>query len=223
MIRFAQDENGSGSPIEFVLLLPLFIVLLVGVYQVWEVISIRESLDRGVLQAAEYWSTCLPLHGGASTNCREAAEAILRRELANNAILRSRASAGQLDAEDLIITYKQQRYEILSGLRPVVAPTLARSDPDDWPVFHPFAIEARLAVPWAVQIPFLPPQRIALTIEHVTFKEKPYAPPTPTPSPTNLSASRGKEANWGRWPTLTPEAGTWATSPTPTPSGWRNP
>ena len=217
-LRFYQDETGSGSPVEFALLLPLFLILLVGVFQVWEVISVKESLDRGVLQAAEYWSTCLPKSGGASTHCRHAASVLIRRELAYNSIIRSRAEAGQVEATDLVISYIQQPMEILAGGVPIVATPRPGSDPDDWPVFHPFLIQARLAMPWAVQVPFLPPLRIVVRAQHVAFKEKPYEQPTPTPA----SAVGGM--GWGGSPTPTIErwGSTWRATPTPTLSKWDN-
>jgi hypothetical protein len=50
--------------------------------------------------------------------------------------------------------------------------------------FEPFVIVARLAVPWEIRLPMMPPQRLILESRHVSFKEKPFIWPSPTPLPT---------------------------------------
>lgn len=175
--QFLTDERGAGSPIEFVLVLPLFLLLLIGAYQVWQVISIRESLDRGVLQAAEYWSTCYAIRGDEQTACKYTAERIILGELANNSLLKAWDRAGKLRRTDFTLQYFQHPD----------ADARRRSlteDPDSLEEFRTFTIEARLAVPWAVDLPFMEPRRLVIRAAHTAFKEKPYIPPTPTPTPT---------------------------------------
>lgn len=165
MSRFIQDKRGAGNPIEFILILPLLLLLLFGIYEIWRIVSIKESLDRGLLQAAEYWSTCPPTP--SPQPYKYTAEQIVRRELAHNPLIGSQAGV------DLTIEY----YDAQTGVQ-IWDPT--------WLVrpFEPFIITARLAVPWEIKLPLLGSRRMIIGSKHVAFKEKPYwvLPPTPTPT-----------------------------------------
>jgi hypothetical protein len=165
---FWRDARGSGNAIEFAILLPLILLLLLGAYEIWRVIALRESLDRGVLQAAEYWSTC-PAPAGPQPY-RLTAEWLVRREVENNSLLRASPAAPL----DLSLRY----YSLQSGAEIY--------DPAVLGQFDPFVIVARLAVPWEIRLPLMPTQRLVLESRHLSFKEMPFVWPSPTPSPTPI-------------------------------------
>ena len=179
LARFWRDVGGAGNPIEFAVVLPLFVLLLFGIYQVWEITAIKESLDRGVLQAAEYWSTALSGYGTTAEALKNTSDQLIVRSLENNSLLRARARAGQIEEIDLSIKYL--RYDVKTGALwgeiSDAAGLLALAP------FETFLIEARLAIPWIIELPLLPPQRITIQTSHIAFKERPFQWPPPTATP----------------------------------------
>lgn len=88
---FWRDVRGAGNVLEFAILLPLILLLLLGAYEIWRIIALKESLDRGVLQAAEYWST-VP-HPAGQQPYRLTAEWLARREVESSSLLRGSPDA----------------------------------------------------------------------------------------------------------------------------------
>ncbi len=89
-----RRETLGASVVTYAFILPLFVVLVFGTFQVWRVISVRQSLSLGTYQAARYISS----HGrtwlGPNTPssawegaAREAAETIVNDELEENDLL----------------------------------------------------------------------------------------------------------------------------------------
>lgn len=174
--QFLKDSRGAGNPIEFALLLPLFLLLLFGLLEIWKIIALKESLDRGVVQAAEYWSTCPPTP--SPQPYKYTAEQIVRREVENNSLVRPRVGQPPPSVE-LSIRY----YDAETGVE--------YADPAHNALpFQPFVIEARLVVPWDIGVPMIPSRPLVIRARHIAFKEKPYPtrtptlPPTPTPTRT---------------------------------------
>ena len=48
-------ERGA-STVTYALVLPLFILLVFGTFEIWRIVSIRQSMERGVYRAARYLS-----------------------------------------------------------------------------------------------------------------------------------------------------------------------
>ncbi|MBM4429671.1 MAG: pilus assembly protein, partial [Chloroflexi bacterium] len=51
-----KDNRGSYELLQFALILPIFVVILYGSFELTKLISIRQSLDAGTYQAARYLS-----------------------------------------------------------------------------------------------------------------------------------------------------------------------
>ncbi len=51
-----SDDRGAYELVQFALILPVFIVILYGSFELLKVVSVRHSLDSGVYQAARYLS-----------------------------------------------------------------------------------------------------------------------------------------------------------------------
>ena len=178
--HFLKDSRGGSNPIEFALLLPLFLLLLFGLLEIWKIIALKESLDRGVLQAAEYWSTCPPPARTPSPEgykYKYTAEQLVRQEVENHPLIRPRAGQPPPDVE-LSIRY----YDAKTGVEHY-------NPADIVDVFEPFIIEARLVVPWGIGLPMISLRPLMLRSRHVAFKELPYQRPTPTPIPTPTPTS----------------------------------
>jgi len=54
--KLAGDRHGAYDLIQFALILPVFVVILYGSFEIYKLISIRQSLSAGTYQAARYLS-----------------------------------------------------------------------------------------------------------------------------------------------------------------------
>jgi hypothetical protein len=70
--RFLHDKKGA-SLVTYVLVLPLFLLLVLGAYEVWRLIAVKESLYLGTYRAARYLAQ--------NPDRIDVAEALLRWEL----------------------------------------------------------------------------------------------------------------------------------------------
>lgn len=85
MIAWIRDRRGSADIIQFVLILPIFVLMFYGFFEVWRVVSVKQSLDAGTYQAARYLSVN---HDRWQDN-RARAAGIILREWENNGLLGS--------------------------------------------------------------------------------------------------------------------------------------
>jgi Flp pilus assembly protein TadG len=53
MVALTKDERGV-TVVTFVLVLPIFLLIIFGMFEVWKIMSVRESLHLGMLRAATY-------------------------------------------------------------------------------------------------------------------------------------------------------------------------
>ncbi len=91
MLRRWRREKGA-SLVTYALILPVFIVVIFGILELWRVMSVRQSLHLGTYQAARVLSTggrqWLPSSAGRwESLAREHAHGIIDRELRRNTLL----------------------------------------------------------------------------------------------------------------------------------------
>jgi len=79
---FVRDKRGA-TVVTYALLLPILILLILGTFEVWKVISIKQSLNAGTYKAARYLSA----NNDRWQDDREKARGIIWRELENNGLL----------------------------------------------------------------------------------------------------------------------------------------
>jgi len=89
--RLRRDSKGA-SVVTYALILPLFIVLVFGILEIWRVMSVRQSLHLGTYQAVRALSSggrrWLPSSAGQwEANATEQAHGIINRELKRNALI----------------------------------------------------------------------------------------------------------------------------------------
>jgi hypothetical protein len=166
------DQKGS-TLIQFVLVLPLFLVLIFGSFAVWKVVSAKQSLISGTYQAARYLSVdgrYLDYPG----DWEYAAWVIIARELENNGLLRPLPQP--------IISFEPP-------FRPRCPKADAVNDPLPNLEDALFTIRAEITLPWPLRIPFVDPETITLVEKRTSYIEcepifRPAPTPTPTPTPT---------------------------------------
>ena len=173
------DQRGSPL-IEFVLVLPLFLILIFGSFVVWKIVSAKQSLASGTYQAARYLSVegryldYAPDLDDDPDDWQDAARVIIVRELGNNSLLRPLPQP--------VVT-----------IEPPVRPQCPPDDAVRTPMPHLkralFTVRAKITLPWPVRIPFLETITETITLEEKRTSYIECGPifgptPTPTPSPT---------------------------------------
>jgi hypothetical protein len=154
-----RDQRGAVDLIQFALILPIMILIIFGSYEIWRLVSVKQSLYAGTYQAARYVSLYYVQVNNPAL-VQATANTIIVQELANNALLSD-------DSGLQSIEYTPER---LANLRP----------------YQFFRIRTTLRLPWPVIIPFLPTRpSITLVEQQTSFIEAgpTRALPTPTPVP----------------------------------------
>jgi len=126
LTRLTEDKRGSIL-VQTLLILPIFLLIVLGGYEVWKAISVKQSLHSGTYQATRY--LCLnPVEDSLDPEeWKEVAEDFIVPELANNGLV------GEDVAEQVRIYVTPPR----------------KLDCDE-----PFTIRAEL--PWRAFIPYVP-------------------------------------------------------------------
>jgi hypothetical protein len=89
--RFGRDRRGA-SIVTYALILPLFILLVFGILEIWRVVSVRQSLHLGTYQAIRALSSTgrhwLPTSAGQWQSVAAGqAQVIINQELKRNSLL----------------------------------------------------------------------------------------------------------------------------------------
>jgi hypothetical protein len=139
MVTLVKDKKGTIL-VQTVVMLPLLILVVIGGFEVWKVMSVRQSLTSGTLEAATYLSFN---HGMGDQNRAE--EKIIHKELSNNDLI----GDTPLDLDIRYYDASDSRIE----------------DPTLLPCGVLFSVETELRLPWAVTIPGLSPMHLSITTE----------------------------------------------------------
>jgi hypothetical protein len=169
------DQRGS-TLIQFVLVLPLFLIMVFGSFAVWKVVSAKQSLVSGTYQVARYLSVegryldYYPDPDYYPDDWEDVARIIIVRELENNSLLRP--------VPQPVISFGSPS-----------PPQCPKQDAINDPVPHLenalFSVRAEITLPWPVRIPFLDPETITLVEKRTSYIEcEPIFGPRPTPTPT---------------------------------------
>jgi len=140
MTAWIRDRRGSIDLIEFVLILPIFILLIYGFFGIWKIVSVKQSLDAGTYQAARCLSVYF--HDGRD-DARRMCEYVLWTEVKNNSFITEEYLDG-LDLDEHVKYYDGDGYGIE---KQDLARRIHCNDI--------FSIKASLPLPWAIFIPGL--------------------------------------------------------------------
>jgi len=141
MVALVKDKRGAIL-VQTVLILPILVLVVIGGFEVWKVMSVKQSLTSGTSEAARYLSFN---HRGGDKDLAE--EEIIRQELSNNDLiddtLRLDLDISYYDASDRRI-----------------------GDPTILPCWALFSMETELRrLPWTITIPGLSPINLSITTE----------------------------------------------------------
>ncbi|MGD8245620.1 MAG: TadE/TadG family type IV pilus assembly protein [Anaerolineae bacterium] len=150
MIELLRDRRGA-SAVTYVLILPLFILIVFGALQVWRIIAIKQSLHVGTYQTVR----CLSMYDSRQTT-RAGCETLLLATLANNGLID--------DANAVRITYYDAERRVIPD------PTLSAYVDECGEVF---SMETELTLPGSIVIPYLPARDMTLHERKSSYIECP--------------------------------------------------
>jgi len=186
-----SDTRGSTELIQFVLVLPVFVLILYGSFEIWKIVSVRQAMGAAAYQTARcrsIYNECRDVTsiqspdvviGGDNYRC----EWVLLHELINNSFV---------DREDLRgaeIRYRDPRGDLLcvvfvdQHLRPFTYDAICPVDPTTLGRNAKFDVELAMFLPWPIIIPGLPTENPTMVVRHRGYIEcGPRWRPTPTPT-----------------------------------------
>jgi hypothetical protein len=141
MKAFIKSERGSTQVIEFALILPILVLVLYGSFEVWKVVSVKQSLDVAVGRLAQ----CLRFYHGNEDD-RDRCERIVWMELAGNNLM-----DGHLEPIEYYDQDNRPRDPIYLHCNDI------------------FTAKGKIRLPWG--IPILSSGNMYLTSEHTSFIE----------------------------------------------------
>lgn len=186
------DRQGSVNLIQFVVVLPIFVLLIYGSFEIWKIVSVKQSLGAATYQAARCRSVYNREHpnmGISSVDDEDypyGCEVILLNELIDNSFV---------DKEDLPgaqIRYRDDSGNVICIItvtqRLVLQKGFCNPDPTTLARREKFDVEAELRLPWALFIPGLPSDSPTLVARHRGYIEgiprwRPIRTPTPILTP----------------------------------------
>jgi hypothetical protein len=185
-----KDRWGSVDLIQLVLVLPIFVLLLYGSFEVWKIVSVKQSLGAATYQCARCRSVYNNCNGVSDItdddfNC----EWVLLNELADNSFIEWE------DLTGIQIRYRDERGNVICVVAVDANLTPYRlscpQDPARLNRNDKFSVEAELFLPWPIFFPGLFSQggeasgSPTLLARHRSYIEcGPRWRPTPTPTPT---------------------------------------
>lgn len=175
--RFITSERGD-TIVQFVFVLPIFLILVFGSYEVWKVVHLKQALEGATIQAARYLSVEGPYlmkePPGYPLNWQQRAWEIIYTELSNEPLLQGAFDPNQLQVA-IDAPFGRPQCPGQESSRPSEAERRARR--------AQFAIRSRIPVQSPLRIPFVTlPETLELVETHWHYLEcGPNAPPTPNP------------------------------------------
>lgn len=175
----SKDEQGN-TIIQFVLVLPIFILVVFGSYEIWKLVHLKQSLEAATIQATRYLSVEGPFFlDDYPEGWRQRAWRIVAGELENESLIEDQFESAVLRV-DVSNRFRSGRPECPGDEAKYSYRAVNRAERSQ------FAVHSELQVPWSIQIPFVDtPDNLVLTETHWHYLEcpPPYTEPTPTPTP----------------------------------------
>jgi hypothetical protein len=181
------DRRGAYELIQFGVILPIFVIILYGSFELLKLISIRQSLDTGTYQAARYLSVYHRYYSDSRYNRTDVDDTARAELLIRDSILANQFVSPDTPIQLVIRYYNGAGQEIPT---PVDFPCWdirnALDRPDSSNLI--FTVRTQLTIPWYTSVLGLSMGNVTLTSAHTSFIDcGPWYPPprgTPTPTPT---------------------------------------
>ena len=183
-----KDKRGSYELLQFALILPIFVVILYGSFELMKLISIRQTLDAGTYQAARYLSVYHTSYAHPErVNPRSGddtlrAERLIWESLQNNAYL-----TGDPAVRLSVRYFNALGQEIRSPAELSCSDMESALDRQETNGLI-FTVRTELLLPWRASVLGVSLGTVTLTSAQTSFVDcgpwVPWPPPTATPEPT---------------------------------------
>jgi len=182
-----KDRKGAYDLIQFALIVPIFVLILYGSFELMKLVSIRQSLDMGTYQAARYLSVYHKFYYDSRYN-RGNVDDTLRAERLIWESLQANPFLSEGTPMQVVIRYFNGAGQEIPT--PVDFPcwdirgSLNRPDTSNLI----FSVRTQLTVLWQASVLGLSMGNVTLTSAHTSFVDcgpwYPWPRLTPTPTPT---------------------------------------
>jgi len=181
-----QDRKGAYDLIQFALIIPIFVIILYGSFELMKLVSIRQSLDHGTYQAARYLSVYHRFYYDSRYNRGHVDDTLRAERLIWESLLANPYISEATPVQVVIRYFNGAGAEIPS---PVDFPCWDIKNSLDRPDTSNliFTVRTQLTFPWQTSVLGLSMGSVTLTSAHTSFVDcGPWYPPprTPTPTPT---------------------------------------
>jgi len=186
-----QDQRGTYDLIQFALIIPVFVIILYGSFELWKLISIRQSLDVGTYQAARYMSVYHKYYFDDKYNRPSADDKLRAERLIWGALQNNSFISPELPIRVAIRYFNGAGQEIYSPVDLDCAQIRGLlANPATSNLI--FTVRTQLTLPWQASVLGLSMGNVTLSSTHTSFVDcGPWYPPpgpTPTPAPTSTPA-----------------------------------
>jgi hypothetical protein len=181
------DKRGAYDLIQFALLLPIFVVILYGSFEIYKLVSIRQSLDTGTYQAARYLSVYHKYYFDSRYNRTDVDHSARAERLIWDSMRANGFVSGNTPLQIAVRYYNGAGQQITTPADfPCKGIRDALSYPDTSGLI--FTVRSQATLPWQASVLGIPMGSITLSSAHTAFVDcgpwHPHPPATPTPTPT---------------------------------------
>lgn len=171
----SRDERGN-TIVQFVLVLPIFVILVYGSYEIWKLVHLKQTLEAATIQATRYLSMEGPYLDQYPADWQARARFIVANELTNEPLLKD-----ELDSIQLWVDVGTR-----SGLGAPSCPgedSMRAREAVNRAERAEFFVSSRADMPSPLRIPLVgTAENLSLTETHWHYLEcDPNSPPTPEP------------------------------------------
>jgi hypothetical protein len=187
-----KDCRGAYELVQFALVLPVFVLILYGSFELVKLVSIRQSLESGTYQAARYLSVYHMYYYDSQYDRTGADDTARAERLVWDSVLSNGYVSAGMPIQLQIRYFNGAGQEITTPVEfpcPEIRDALA--DPNNSNLI--FTVRTRLTIPWQTSLLGLSMGSVTLTSGHTSFIDCGpwYPPPRPTPTPTPTPAPGG--------------------------------
>jgi len=183
-----KDKKGAYDLIQFALIIPIFVIILYGSFELAKLVSIRQSLDAGTYQAARYLSVYHKFYTDGGYNRGSRDDALRAERLIWESLLANPFISRAMPMHVMIRYFNGAGEEISSPVDfPCTDIWSHLSNPNTSGLV--FTVHTQVTLPWRSSVLGLSMGNVTLTSAHTSFIDCgpwypwPAATPTPTPTP----------------------------------------
>jgi len=185
--KWLHDQRGTYELVQFALILPVFIILLYGSFELLKLVSIRQSLDAGTYQAARYLSVYHKIYYNENYNRPAQDDRLQAERLIWQSLLASPFVSEDTPMYVSIRYFNRDNQELASPVDfPCGQIRESLNDPN-----LVLTVRTQVTLPWKGTVLGLSLGNVTISSAHTVFVDcgpwYPWPVETPQPTPTRLA------------------------------------